>query len=172
MTADANPQGRASSRCKSAEAWPLLGGHQVVVRLSMCSSFCILARRCQRRRPPARQTPPGARPGYVLNDVSDFGPHSNRGFDDISIDGAVSRLQILNLAPPMLPSANRSKHSAHPAGIVSDALLLPAVIPVSSLSRHGARTAVYDGAKCGYVHASVARAHRATPIHHLVAFSR
>jgi hypothetical protein len=38
--------------------------------------------------------PRGARPGYVLNDVSDFRMHSNRGFNDISIDGAVSHLQI------------------------------------------------------------------------------
>jgi len=30
----------------------------------------------------------------VLNDVSDFRMHSNRGFNDISIDGAVSHLQI------------------------------------------------------------------------------
>src|SRR5215831_6796959 len=38
--------------------------------------------------------PRGARPGYVLNDVSDFRMRSNRGFNDISIDGAVSHLQI------------------------------------------------------------------------------
>ena len=38
--------------------------------------------------------PRGARPGYVLNDVSGFRMHANRGFDDISIDGAVSHLQI------------------------------------------------------------------------------
>jgi hypothetical protein len=30
-----------------------------------------------------------ARPGYVLRDVSDFRMDSNRGFNDISIDGAV-----------------------------------------------------------------------------------
>jgi polygalacturonase len=38
--------------------------------------------------------PRGARPGYVLNDVSAFRMHSNRGFNDISIDSAVSHLQI------------------------------------------------------------------------------
>ncbi len=38
--------------------------------------------------------PRAARPGYVLNDVSDFHTHSNRGFNDISIDGTVSHLQI------------------------------------------------------------------------------
>ena len=38
--------------------------------------------------------PRRARPGYVLNDVSDFRMHSNRGFNEISIGGAVSHLQI------------------------------------------------------------------------------
>jgi polygalacturonase len=38
--------------------------------------------------------PRGTRPGYVLNDVSAFRMHSNRGFNDISIDSAVPHLQI------------------------------------------------------------------------------
>jgi polygalacturonase len=38
--------------------------------------------------------PRGAGPACVLNDVSDFRMHSNRGFNDISIDGVVSHLQI------------------------------------------------------------------------------
>ena len=38
--------------------------------------------------------PRRAGPAYVLNDVSDFRMLSNRGFNDISIDGAVSHLQI------------------------------------------------------------------------------
>jgi polygalacturonase len=38
--------------------------------------------------------PRGARPSYVLNDVSDFRIHANRGFNDVSIDGTVSQLKI------------------------------------------------------------------------------
>jgi hypothetical protein len=38
--------------------------------------------------------PRGPGPACVLNDVSDFHMHSSRGFNDISIDGAVSRLEI------------------------------------------------------------------------------
>ena len=38
--------------------------------------------------------PRGAGPACVLNDVSDFRMHSSRGFNDMSIDGAVSHLQI------------------------------------------------------------------------------
>jgi polygalacturonase len=38
--------------------------------------------------------PRGAAPACMLNDVSDFRMHSNRGFNDISIDSAVSHLQI------------------------------------------------------------------------------
>jgi polygalacturonase len=38
--------------------------------------------------------PRGASPGYMLNDVSDFCLHASRGFDDISIDGPVSHLEI------------------------------------------------------------------------------
>jgi hypothetical protein len=38
--------------------------------------------------------PRRAGPAYVLNDVSDFRMLSNRGFNDISIDGAVSHLRI------------------------------------------------------------------------------
>jgi polygalacturonase len=38
--------------------------------------------------------PHGAGPAYVLNDVSGFRMHSNPGFNDISIIGAVSHLQI------------------------------------------------------------------------------
>jgi hypothetical protein len=38
--------------------------------------------------------PRGAGPTCVLNEVSDFHMRSTRGFNDISIDGAVSRLEI------------------------------------------------------------------------------
>jgi hypothetical protein len=38
--------------------------------------------------------PRGAGPACVLNDVSDFRMQSSRGFDDLLIDGAVSRLEI------------------------------------------------------------------------------
>jgi polygalacturonase len=38
--------------------------------------------------------PRGAGPACVLNDVSDFRMRSSRGFNDISIDGAVSHLRI------------------------------------------------------------------------------
>jgi polygalacturonase len=38
--------------------------------------------------------PRGAGPACVLNNVSDFRMHSTRGFSDMSIEGAVSRLQI------------------------------------------------------------------------------
>ena len=38
--------------------------------------------------------PRGAGPACVLNDVSDFHMHSARGFNDISIDGAVSHLEL------------------------------------------------------------------------------
>jgi polygalacturonase len=38
--------------------------------------------------------PRGPGPACVLDDVSDFHMHSSRGFNDISIDGVVSRLEI------------------------------------------------------------------------------
>jgi hypothetical protein len=38
--------------------------------------------------------PRGAGAACALNDVSDFRMHSTRGFNDMSIDGAVSHLQI------------------------------------------------------------------------------
>jgi polygalacturonase len=38
--------------------------------------------------------PRGARPGYVLHNVSDFRMHSSRGFNDISIDDGVSHLRV------------------------------------------------------------------------------
>jgi polygalacturonase len=38
--------------------------------------------------------PRGAGPSFLLNDVSAFRMHSSRGFDDISIDGPISHLQI------------------------------------------------------------------------------
>lgn len=38
--------------------------------------------------------PRGVGPTCVLNDVSDFRVRSSRGFNDMSIDGAISRLQI------------------------------------------------------------------------------
>ena len=43
---------------------------------------------------PHVKLPRGTRPGYVVNDVSGFRMHANRGFEDISIDGTVFHLKI------------------------------------------------------------------------------